>query len=45
MPATRPCVRRFGRSTRYLTRLRKQGVIEGISDGRGSKWKVAQRST
>ena len=24
-----------------LTRLHKQGVIEGISSGRGSKWKLA----
>jgi hypothetical protein len=24
-----------------LTRLRKQGVIEGVSSGRGSKWKLA----
>jgi hypothetical protein len=24
-----------------ITRLRKQGVIEGISGGRGSKWKLA----
>jgi ribosomal protein S19E (S16A) len=24
-----------------LTRLRKQGVIEAVSSGRGSKWKLA----
>jgi hypothetical protein len=27
-----------------LTRLHKQGVIEGVSGGRGSKWKLLQRS-
>jgi hypothetical protein len=27
-----------------LTRLRKQGVIEAVSSGRGSKWKLASKS-
>ena len=28
-----------------LTRLHKQGVIEGVSGGRGSKWRLASELT
>lgn len=38
-PALRAAIRQRLRA--ILTRLHKQGVIEGVSGGRGSRWKLA----